>query len=353
MAEREKFLVTGAGGFIGGWVVETLLLSGQAEVRASIHSWSGAARLGRFPQVEIAVCDIVDAHQAAEMMDGVTCVVHCAKGTSETNVQGTANLLEAAKQKGVRHFVHLSTAEVYGSQAGEIDESLPCLKTGNPYGDTKIEAESVCQEYQTKGIPVTIIRPSIVYGPFSKTWTVNIAQKLQSGNWGLFKQRGEGFCNLVYISDLVNFILLTAHDERAAGNTFNITGPDTLTWNQYFQQFNAALGLPELKTIEPAQAGLQTAWTEPVRTVAMFARDHFESPIRQVAAKSQLAKRAMKFLEKKLKTSARATDFSLFNRKAIYSAAKAHNLLGFTPQYNLEDGLQLSVPWLKQIGLLN
>ena len=59
MTDKEKILVTGSGGFIGGWIVETLHLSHLADVRAGIRSWSSGARLARFP-VEIVLCDVMD-----------------------------------------------------------------------------------------------------------------------------------------------------------------------------------------------------------------------------------------------------------------------------------------------------
>ena len=76
--------------------------------------------------------------------------------------------------------------------------------TGGEYGDSKIDAEKLCFEYLAKGVPITILRPSIIYGPFSNTWVVRTAQRLQSGNWGVFDKYGNGICNLIYVDDLVS-----------------------------------------------------------------------------------------------------------------------------------------------------
>ncbi len=350
MGEEERVLVTGASGFIGGWLAETLYLRGDTRVRAGIRHWMSAVRLARFP-LEIALCDILNPEQIATALQGVTCVIHCGKGSDESIVSGTRNMLEASLRQGVGRFIHLSTTEVYGSPSGDVDETFPCQLTGNPYGDAKVKAEELCREYQGKGLPVTIIRPSIVYGPFSKTWTVGIAQKLQSGNWGIFKGHGDGICNLVYISDLVSAVLLAAHDERAAGQAFNLNGPETPTWNEYFQRFNAALGLPELRVIEPAGASARATIMEPVRTAAKFARDRFEVPIRKVAASFGPAKVLMKSFEKTMKTSPRPTDFGLYNRQALYLATKARDVLGFAPRFDLDTGLRMAVAWLRQLGL--
>ncbi len=353
MLDKETILVTGANGFIGGWIAETIYLQNDAKVRAGIRSWMGAARPGRFP-MEIVLCDILNPQQIVKAMDGVSCVIHCAKGpTKESIIQGTQQVLDAALKQGVRRFVHLSTAEVYGNQNGDIDETTPLLKTGDPYGEAKIDAEKWCWEYNAKGLPVTVIRPSIVYGPFSKTWSVEIASKLQSGNWGIFKSHGDGICNLIYIADLVSAVLWAAHDERAAGHAFNVNGPEPPTWNQYFQRFNAALGLPELRVIEPAGASVRATIMEPIRTSAKFAKKHFEKPIKKVAASFGPARQMMKFVERSMKTAPRLTDFDLYNRKALYVAGKAQHVLGFTPRFDLDAGLKTTVCWLRQLGFVS
>jgi nucleoside-diphosphate-sugar epimerase len=352
VSREEIILVTGSGGFIGGWLAETLHLRGLAHVRAGIHSWVGAARIARFP-MEVVVCDILEKEQVHDAMDGVSRVIHCAKGPSrESIVEGTRNMLAVALENGVKGFVYVSTAEVYGNAMGEIDERTNCEKRGDPYSDAKIEAETLCWEYLARGLPVTVVRPSIVYGPFSTTWTVDIARKLGSGNWGMFAGHGDGICNLIYIADLVSAILRAARGKRAVGEAFNLNGPEMVTWNEYFQRFNTALGLPDMRVVTPGDARLRASLVEPVRASAKFIRDHFEDPIKKVAASYRPARRMMKHVEVVLKTSVRPGDLSLFSRRAVYTAAKAREMLGFTPAVDLEAGLQMTVSWLEQVGLL-
>jgi len=344
-------LVTGAGGFIGGWVVETLYLLGSADVRAGIRNWSSAARLGRFP-VEIALCDVMEKIQIAQAMRDVTCVIHCATGSRQVIIQGTKNMLDVSRRLGVKRFVHLSTAEVYGNANGKIDEKFPYQYTGSAYGDSKIEAEKLCWEYYEKGFPITVIRPSIVYGPFSKDWTVRLAQSLQSGNWRIFKGIGEGVCNLIYISDLVSGILLATRHEDAVGESFNLAGPELISWNQYFQKFNAALGLPELRVINPGRARLKTSIMKPVRSSAKFVLAHFSDPLKKISQKYRFAREVMRSFEKTMRTSPRLDEFSLYSRNAVYLGTKARDILGFRPKFDVESGLKLSVRWLKHLGLI-
>ena len=351
--KEERYLVTGAGGFIGGWIAESLYLEGKAGVRAGIHRWSGAARLARF-SMDIAPCDILNNEEIHRAMNGVTHVIHCAKsGSAESIVKGTENMLKAALQNKAKRFVYLSTAEVYGNPDGLVDESFACSKIGNVYGDSKLDAEKVCLDFCTKGLPVTILRPSIVYGPFSKTWILNIGTKILSGTWGIFEGVGDGICNLIYITDLVAATLLSARNERAIGEIFNVNGPEAPTWNEYFKKFNSALNLPSLKKVEAGRTKMKSNLMVPVRNLAMFARGHFERPIKKVAAGFGPAKLVMEKLEKKIKLTPRPTDLSLYNRKAYYSSKKIQDLIGFKPAIDVDTGLKLSVLWMDQVGIRN
>lgn len=351
MANRETILVTGAGGFIGGWIVETLHLTNSAHVRAGIRRWSSAARLGRLP-VDIGFCDVMNKEQITRALAGVTCVIHCAIGASDVIIEGTRNTLDAALMLGVERFVHLSTAEVYGNVSGKIDETFPYQYTGNQYADSKIEAEKLCWEFYEKGLPVTVIRPTIVYGPFSKDWTVLLAQRLRSDSWGIFKGHGEGICNLVYINDLVSGVLMAANNESVVGEAFNINGPDMITWNQYFQRFSAALGLPELNTIEPTSSKLHSAIMQPVRSSARYILNHFGGPVMGVAARFRVAKEAMKRAERAIRMTPTLAELSLYNRDAFYLTSKAQNMLGYSPRFDVDTGLRLSISWLDHHGLL-
>jgi len=351
MTNNEIVLVTGSGGFIGGWIVEMLHLGGSAGVRAGIRSWSSAARLARFP-VEIVLCDVMDPESITRAMTGASCVIHCVSGSSDAIVQGTENVLDVARTQKVKRFIHLSTTEVYGNVMEEIDETFPCQSGGSPYGDAKIEAEKLCWEYFKNGLPVTIVRPPIVYGPFSRDWTVGIAQRLQSGNWGIFKGYGEGICNLVYVADLVSGILLAARDERAVGEAFNLVGPESMTWNQYFKKFNAALGLPELRVIDPTNAKSRAVITASIRSVGRFVLRHCEGRLRKMSQEYRQARELLQFADKTLKTTPCTTDLSLYNRKTIYLTTKAHDILGYQPAFGVDRGLDLSVRWLRSVGLI-
>jgi nucleoside-diphosphate-sugar epimerase len=350
MIDDKVTLVTGAGGFIGGWLAETLFMKGK-EVRAGVHDWSGAVRPARF-LMDITPCDIMKPEQLNCVIAGVDNVVHCAYGSADVTVEGTRNILNASHQLGVERFVYMSTAEVYGNVNGVIDENFPYQYTGNSYVDSKIEAEKLCWQYYKRGLPVTIIRPSIVYGPFGRTWTIELARNLQSGNWGILDGHGDGICNLIYVLDLVDGILLTLQHEGAVGEAFNFNGVEQINWNEYFNKFNEALDLPKLAKKSSRATKIQTLLMEPVRRAAKFAKKNFESQIRSVAKKSRVVKSILKSAEQSLKTTPRLDTLSLYSRQAYYSAEKAQTMLGYFPRFNLEKGLDLSVRWLEHVSVI-
>lgn len=355
MHAKQKILVTGTSGFVGGRIVELLHLTQFGAVRAGVRNWSSAARIVRFP-VEVVLCDIMEPESIAEAMKDVTAVVHCAYSDSrEVIVEGTRHMLSAALAQGVERFVFLSTAEVYGSQAhGEIDETAPYVYTGGEYGDSKIDAEKLCFEYVGKGLPVTILRPSIIYGPFGKSWTINTAKRLQSGNWGVFDKFGNGICNLIYVDDLVMAIFQALSNPKAVGEAFNIVGPERLTWNQYFERFNDALGLQPLQKFSQNQSTLKSAVRDRINGVTSFFVDRYRDQLMDI----YLHNKFLGDLMRKLKTSLHSTPSAnelqnLFSRDAHYVGDKARDVRGFRPQFDAQKGLHLSALWLDHNGFLD
>jgi nucleoside-diphosphate-sugar epimerase len=352
MGDRETILITGASGFIGGWIVETLCLNGSAHVRPAIRSWSSATRLARFP-LEIVLCDVMEKDQITDAMEGVTTVIHLATGSKDVIVQGTKNMLEAALSSGVKRFVHLSTTAVYGLVSGEVVESTPYQSMGWEYGDAKIEAERLCWEFYEKGLPVTVIRPPIVYGPFSEDWVVRFADKLLSGNWGLFEDYGEGLCNLLYVTDAVSGILKAATNKDAVGEAFNLNGPETITWNEYSKRLNAALGLPKLKKIRASSSKSRAMIMGTAKSSAKLLLKYFEGPLKTLYERSRHARSLMQAVENKIKTTANSSELTAYNRRGVILTSKARDILGYEPRVNVDTGIQYSVSWLKNLGIVS
>lgn len=346
MSEQPRVLVTGAGGFIGGRAAEVLHASGNWSVIAGVRRWSSAARIGRFP-FHITLCDITSLESLRAAMADVTHVVHCAVGGREATVDGTRNVLQVARERGVRRLVHVSTIDVYGGETGEILESQPLRRTGALYGDTKIEAEDACRAASAAGLAVSIIRPTIVYGPFSNLWTIEFAERLQHRPWPLPAERASGICNAVYVDDVVQGVLLGLTHPAAVGEAFNINGAERATWYEYFTLLNREMGLPPIEA-ESSTVSFLHAWAmKPARDAAKFALKKFQPQIMALYQRSAVAKFAMKKAEAMFKAAPTPGEFRLYGRTATYPTIKAEQLLGFRPRFPLEDGVRLSAQWLR------
>lgn len=177
----KKALVTGADGFIGSHLVDLLLAEG-IEVRAlsqynSFNNW-GWLEGNNHPQLEVVCGDVRDAAFCRHISQGVDTIFHLAaliaipysyvapESYVDTNVTGTLNICQAAKDAGVERLIVTSTSEVYGTaQYVPIDESHP-RQPQSPYSATKIGADAIAKSfYNAFGLPVVIARPFNTYGP--------------------------------------------------------------------------------------------------------------------------------------------------------------------------------------------
>jgi len=343
---RERILVTGAGGFVGGRIVEVLHELNPGSVRAGVRRWSSAARIGRTP-VEIVQCDVTSADSVRAALKDVTAVVHCAHGDTTTNVEGTRVVLEEAERAGVRRVVHLSTVAVHGRVEGTINESSPFVPGSDGYARSKIQTEEICAEYGRRGLPIIVLRPTIVYGPYGDLWTVEFAQRLSAGEWFLPARYTQGICNLVYVDDLVRAVILSLRNESAIGETFIINGGERPTWNQYFEALNDALGLPPLRPASPLRSRLKAGVMMPVRKTAKLILKKFQPLVLRIYQRSSLAKAVMRRAETAIRNSPTNAEFELYSLRISYSGEHAREGLGFEPLFSMHDGIELSVAWLR------
>lgn len=351
MSDRKTVFVTGAGGFIGGRIVEVLEHLDLADVRPGLRRWSSGARIGRYP-LEMVKCDIRKQDDVRAALEGVTHIVHCAVGDRETTVEGTRVLLEGALEAGVERVVHISTIAVYGSPEGEIDETHSTDASDSEYAAMKLEAERVCQEMVARGLPVTILRPTLVHGPFSETWTIAYAQRLQASSWLVPESDAQGTCNLVYVDDLVGAVIAALDADVESGEAFNINGPDRPTWNEYFHALNDGMGLEPLVPESKSRARVSAMAMQPVRMLAKFALKHFESQIMEVYQKSEFARSIMKKAEGKIRTTPVLGEFAEYSRDVEYSTEKARAQLGYEPQFPISEAIPLTAAWLKHHGFV-
>ena len=349
MDKHKTIFITGADGFIGGRIAERLFLENLAKVKAGVKDWLGAARIGRFP-IEIVKCDVLsDVKNLVELIKGTDTVIHCAYGNKLVNERGTENLLNASLKAGIKRFIYFSTVEVYSGASGEISELTPLKYSGNEYADSKINAEKIVREYQKKGLPITILRPTMVYGPFCRVWTINVAERLLSGNWKL-SPKFNGFCQPVYVDDMVDAVLAALNSDKAVGESFNVGNPQVLTWADFFKEFNNALGLLPLKIQNSGLLRIKTLFIHPIRKTAAHIAKNYLNLIKKICSKHPFLKSTARKIESFLKTSTTKNELSLYERKAIYITEKAYQILGYRPCFDLKRGLQLTSAWLRHNG---
>lgn len=235
-----KFLITGGSGFMGVNLVRFLLARGH-EVRTYDIARFDYPEIDRISELHGDIRNR-GLHDAA--FDEVDVVVHCAAALPlcppeeifSTEVEGTRRLLTTAKAKGIKRFIHISSTAVYGiPDHHPLFEDDPMIGVG-PYGEAKIQAESVCREFRDAGMCIPILRPKSFIGPerlgafellYDFAFTGHNFPVLGSGN---------NLYQLLDVEDLCQAVYLVANGESEAVNdVFNVGAARFGTLRQSFQ----------------------------------------------------------------------------------------------------------------------
>lgn len=238
----KKLLVTGADGFIGSHLTEALVRAGY-DVRAfvlynSFNSWGWLDRCAPDVkgQFEVFAGDIRDPHGVKEAMKGCDAVLHLAALIAipysyhspdtyvDTNIKGTLNVLQAARELGVKRVVHTSTSEVYGTASFvPITEAHP-LQGQSPYSATKIAADQLAYSfYASFGLPVVIARPFNTYGPRQSARAVipTIITQIAHGKRQIKLGAVSPTRDFNYVGDTVAGFIAALKSDRGMGEVIN------------------------------------------------------------------------------------------------------------------------------------
>lgn len=239
--QNQNILVTGGDGFIGSHLVEMLVHKG-ARVRAlsyynSFNSWGWLESMDCLDQVEVVCGDIRDPHFCRELAKGMDTIFRLAALIAipysyvapdsyvDTNVKGTLNLCQAARENGVSRLIHTSTSEVYGTaRYVPIDETHP-LQPQSPYSASKIGADHMALSYHLAfGLPVTIARPFNTYGPRQSARAVipTIIGQIASGQKQIELGDLSPTRDFNYVSDTCRGFLALARSDDTIGEVVNI-----------------------------------------------------------------------------------------------------------------------------------
>jgi len=239
----QKILITGADGFIGSHLTEALVKAG-SDVRAfifynSFNSWGWLDHSD--PEIkkdlEIFAGDIRDPHGMKQAMKGCDVVFHLAALIAipysyhspdtyvDTNVKGTLNVVQAARELGVSKVLHTSTSEVYGTaKFVPITEEHP-LQGQSPYSASKIGADQIAMSfYHAFNTPVSIIRPFNTYGPRQSARAVipTVITQIADGQRKIRLGSLHPTRDFNYIKDIVRGFIAVAESEKSVGEVINI-----------------------------------------------------------------------------------------------------------------------------------
>jgi NAD dependent epimerase/dehydratase len=238
-----KILITGADGFIGSHLTEALIRQGyNVRAFALYNSFGSWGWLDHAPseirsELDVFLGDIRDPHGVKQAMQGCDAVLHLAALIAipysyhspdtyvDTNVKGTLNIVQAARELGISKVVHTSTSEVYGTaRFVPITEEHP-LQGQSPYSASKIGADQIAMSfYSSFGTPVTIIRPFNTYGPRQSARAVipTIITQIGSGERRIKLGSVSPTRDFNFVADTVQGFIHALESERSAGEVVNV-----------------------------------------------------------------------------------------------------------------------------------
>ncbi len=243
-----RILVTGTSGLVGNLIARRLALEGHSVRALSRNPASGAHAQGVVEKVEIA--DLTIPSTLTGVADGCDAVVHCAglvgsgRGDAaeylRVNAEGTRALLNAAKASGVKRFVFMSTAGVYGLNMlkGNVDETTPTFKS-NGYTNSKIAAEEIVR---AGGLEYVILRPYWITGGGDRFLIPSVAPMLMNGTF-TYLGDGQQEWSLSAVENVSAAAALAAVHPGAANQVYNVADA-TVRISETVETIAKALGIP-------------------------------------------------------------------------------------------------------------
>jgi nucleoside-diphosphate-sugar epimerase len=335
----DRILVTGGTGFLGQHLVRRLLAEGH---RVRIFARRPQQHPARRKQVlhdliqqgaELTWGDLTNPQAVREAVQGAVKVFHLAGrlfvwGAPDheyvhLHVDGTRNLLQACAESGpLETIVHCSSTGVLGPTGPDPVSEDAEMRPSNIYESTKADSERLaCQMAEKHLLPVVIARPGLVYGPGD----LHLLNWFQSIRRGFYRVVGPGdnLLHPIYVSDVVEGLLLCAGPLRTTGRVYHLVGEQPATIRQIAEQIAQSLSC----SLPPAALPYPLAYG--------------------AAALMELIPRLPP--EARLLTRSRVR-FMTQNR--VYSGERARQELGFTPKVDIKTGIDCTVAWYQKEGLL-
>ena len=326
--KNRNVLITGIDEFIGLRTAEKAITQGMKV--CGLQSCKKQKKNVQDLGIDIIIGDINDPMIAQKACQGVDVVIHTHELAKEggeieefrkVNVKGTINISKAAKKSGVKTFIHISNALVYGFDYPHLaTEDSNLVGENNPYCETKIEAEKALLELNSPPhFGVIIIRPGDVYGPGSIPWVVRPVMLMKQKLFA-YVNDGSGIINHCYIDNLIDAIFLSI-EKQPYGEVFNITDGQETSCKTYFSYLAKMTNLP-------------IPFALPKDELKLFLKLRYQG---------------QKLFRKPVDIFPEAVDF--MSRPHAYSIDKARDILNYEPSVNLEQGLEITKQWLQKTNL--
>ena len=314
--ETKTYLITGGAGFLGINLVRFLLGKGHQVVSLDIADFDYPER----DRVKIVKGDIRDRSSVDRAMEGVNIVVHTAAALPlykpadilSTDIDGTRNILQSALEHKVERMIHVSSTAVYG-----IPDHHPLVEDDRldgvgPYGEAKVAAEQLCEEYRKRGLCVPVIRPKSFVGPERLGVFALFYDWAKDGKGFPMIGSGRNRYQLLDVEDLCEAIYLAATvDPVNANDTFNIGAKEFTTMKEDYQAVLDRAGFG--KKIVPLPAA-PVIWT-----LRILEALHLSPLYKWV--------------------------YETASTDSFVSIEKAERVLGYRPKYSNKDALVRNYEW--------
>lgn len=329
MSDSTLALVTGASGFVGGQLAHRLLSDGY-QVRLLLRN-PDAISFALSERCEIIQGDLNDQFAMRQAVKDCRYAFHCAANAKTwdtranyeaANVRGVHNLLTALSTANfsLSRLVHISTVDVYGYPDSPCDELSPLRKAGFGYGDSKLDGELLlCHYADAHNMPYVIIRPGNIIGPGSQ-FIGQIDEALRT-NAMLTIQNGSANAGLVYIDNLIDYILWAASSEAALNEIYNVRDDYDVSWQEFIIRLQQLTQHPgSIRNLSYRAANLTATLLEKLYRIT---GRHTEPPLHQLLV-------------------------CMFGKTCGHSAEKIRIASGIRSAVGFEDAMARSVAWLGQ-----
>lgn len=321
-------LITGGTGLVGHHLVTELQQRGD-HVRALVLPSENTSWLEE-RGVRVYRGNICDPETLVEPMRGVDTVFHLAAMQGlwvpieeyyKVNVTGTENVCRAVMAAGARRIVHVSSWTIYGmGRRGIVTEDVQPAPRDDPYWITKAQGDLLVQRMiEKEQLPAAIIRPGTIFGVGDRLNFGRTAEKVQAGK-GLYIGSGQNALPLVYVTDVVQGLLLCADRDNAQGQAFNITNDQPLTQGEFLQAIAQELAVAPPRLHVPYAAAYAIAYAA-------------ERAVKLTGAKHPIVTRH---------------GVTLYGTDNRHSIDKARVELGYEPKVSIREGVRLACAWYQQ-----